>query len=279
MNLVGKIFTLLIMVMSIVFTSFSVMVYATHKNWRNEALAQKRNMDEANKKIEQLNDELDNRKQEYEASVELLTKKATTALTELNNRLADVNRLTDLNTKEAARAAEAASAMGSIAESLKQRRDEIGIMQADLLHTKQVQGQHFDTNVKLTAEKSQALFEVDRLNGFVRDQADKIVDLQGILAYHGMSEHKPLNYQTPPRVEGVILAMSDGGDLITISIGSDDGILKDHQLEVFRLGSTPKYLGRVQVIETHPDRAVAKVIPETRKGPFEKYDHVATKLR
>lgn len=279
MNLVGKIFTLLIMVMSIVFTSFSVMVYATHKNWRNEALAQKRNLDEANKKIDQLADELDNRKLEYDAEVALLKKQTTTAQTEYQMRQADVARLTDQNVKEAARAAEAASAQGAIAESLKQRREEVGMLQADVLHTKEVQAQHFDANVKLTAEKSQALFEVDRLNGFIRDQADKIVDLQGILAYHGMSEHKPLNYQTPPRVEGVILAMSDGGDLITISIGSDDGILKDHQLEVFRLGATPKYLGRVQVVETHPDRAVAKVIPETRKGPFEKYDHVATKLR
>ena len=34
MTLVGKIFTVLIFVMSIVFMSFAVMTFATHKNWK-----------------------------------------------------------------------------------------------------------------------------------------------------------------------------------------------------------------------------------------------------
>ncbi len=38
MNLVGKIFVVLIFVMSIVFAAFSIMVYATHTNWRQEIL-------------------------------------------------------------------------------------------------------------------------------------------------------------------------------------------------------------------------------------------------
>ena len=38
MNLVGKIFVFLIFCMSVVFMSFAVMIYATHKNWRDEVL-------------------------------------------------------------------------------------------------------------------------------------------------------------------------------------------------------------------------------------------------
>ena len=34
MNLIGKIFTVLIFVMSIFFMTMAIMVYATHKNWR-----------------------------------------------------------------------------------------------------------------------------------------------------------------------------------------------------------------------------------------------------
>ncbi len=40
MNLVGKIFVVLILLMSIVFATFSIMVYATHRNWRDEVLKQ-----------------------------------------------------------------------------------------------------------------------------------------------------------------------------------------------------------------------------------------------
>ena len=37
MNLVGKIFTMLILVMSILFMAFAVAVYHTHRNWRDLA--------------------------------------------------------------------------------------------------------------------------------------------------------------------------------------------------------------------------------------------------
>ena len=37
MNLVGKIFTVLIFLMSLVFAGFAVAVHATHKNWMADA--------------------------------------------------------------------------------------------------------------------------------------------------------------------------------------------------------------------------------------------------
>ena len=39
MNLVGKIFVVLIFVMSVVFMAFAMAVYATHKNWREVVAA------------------------------------------------------------------------------------------------------------------------------------------------------------------------------------------------------------------------------------------------
>ena len=38
MNLVGKIFVVVIAVFSVVFMSFSVAVYATHKSWKDEVM-------------------------------------------------------------------------------------------------------------------------------------------------------------------------------------------------------------------------------------------------
>ena len=34
MTLLGKIFTVLILIMSVLFMSFSIMVFATHQNWQ-----------------------------------------------------------------------------------------------------------------------------------------------------------------------------------------------------------------------------------------------------
>ena len=38
MNLIGKIFIVLIFIMSLMFATFSIMVYTTHVNWRQEIL-------------------------------------------------------------------------------------------------------------------------------------------------------------------------------------------------------------------------------------------------
>ena len=64
-------------------------------------------------------------------------------------------------------------------------------------------------------------------------------------------------------------------DLVEISIGDDDGILVGHQLDVYR---DDVYLGKVVVVKTSPDRAVAKIIPEYKKGTIRKGDSVTTKL-
>ena len=64
-------------------------------------------------------------------------------------------------------------------------------------------------------------------------------------------------------------------DHIEISIGDDDGLRKGHTLEVYRRNA---YVGRVVVVRTEPDRSVARIIREYRRGIIKKGDRVATKL-
>ena len=49
MNLVGKIFTVLIFVMCLVFASFALMFHAAHHNWKAVADEYNRQLTEANK--------------------------------------------------------------------------------------------------------------------------------------------------------------------------------------------------------------------------------------
>ncbi len=77
-----------------------------------------------------------------------------------------------------------------------------------------------------------------------------------------------------------MLASTDDG-YVEISLGFDDGLEKGHTLDVYRLGATPdtsKYLGRVRVLRTEKDRAVAYVIPELKQGQIRREDLVATRL-
>jgi membrane-associated protease RseP (regulator of RpoE activity) len=77
-------------------------------------------------------------------------------------------------------------------------------------------------------------------------------------------------------VEGLITDVFKGY-LVEISIGSDDGLEVGNILHVHRAGQA--YLGRVQVIETSPDRSAAKILRESNTAEIQKGDRVATNLK
>ena len=91
---------------------------------------------------------------------------------------------------------------------------------------------------------------------------------------------EPTLYEgTPPTVDGVVLEVGANG-LIEISIGADDGLMKGHRLEVVRRGDgVSVWLGRVEVTETSPDKAVCKVLPEFLQRPIQRDDRVTSKLQ
>jgi len=73
---------------------------------------------------------------------------------------------------------------------------------------------------------------------------------------------KPDEKELPPlprELNGVIekLDPKDPAQL-SISLGSDAGLTKDHTLDVYRLKPTPQYLGKIRIIEVSPQKAVAR---------------------
>jgi hypothetical protein len=77
-----------------------------------------------------------------------------------------------------------------------------------------------------------------------------------------------------PRLTGVVNDVSNGA-LLEISRGSDDGLQIGHTLQVYR-GS--RYLGRVIVRQVYPDRSVAEVMKDFRRGPIQRGDRVTTRF-
>lgn len=70
------------------------------------------------------------------------------------------------------------------------------------------------------------------------------------------------------------------GRLISISVGSDQGLRRGHALEAYRQeNSTASYLGRVEVVETQRDRAVCKVLPNFQRGVIQEGDRVSSQLQ
>jgi RNA polymerase sigma factor (sigma-70 family) len=70
----------------------------------------------------------------------------------------------------------------------------------------------------------------------------------------------------PSDVEGVVQKIDNQTKRVEINIGSDDGLIRGHVLDVYRRDRTRQssrevyYLGRIRILGTNPDQAAAKVI-------------------
>lgn len=286
MNLVGKIFVVLIFVMSLVFMSTAVMVYATHRNWKDEIYRTeaKGNLGFGLKK--QVEDKTaENKKLAAEQEALQTTLKAEVAAhgqqlakleTERNQKvteLADAVKQRDDLTAQARKLTEdLAVAQQNLAAKTTEvtgLRNQIRTVQAESdTKAKQV--------VEVTEKNNQLTGDLGRLKERNAQLAEQVAKAGLLLAKVDMTIETPLDLQ-PPKVDGLVLATSGTqNDLLEISLGTDDGIRIGHTIDVYREG---KYLGRAEIKKTESNRAVAAVDPKIHLGPIQKGDRVTTRIK
>ncbi len=283
MNLLGKIFTVLIFIMSLVFMSFAVAVYATHTNWKAKLLntntaggqqlgvkpqldQQKELNRELQARIEQLNNAL---AKERAARVNVLAA-LEAKLLQLNQQLVQKeDELTKLETAHQGLVEtndNTQDMLTALTDEVKTLRDEIRTAQQD-------RDDQFAAVVTLTDELNQARGEQTRIGERNQQLIAQNATMERVLERNGLRAETPVSH-IPPRLDGLVTEATNA-DLIELSLGSDDGLRKGHQLEVTR-GN--QYLGRVEVVSTKPDVAVARILKPYQKGPIKRGDSVRTKV-
>jgi hypothetical protein len=279
MNLVGKIFIVLIFVMSLVFASLAVGVYATQRNWKAEAesVAQKY----TNARNE--NSELSKKKKEgeEEAAIEKARSEKVVAQLETENqelkkeRAANEKKIAELD--ESVRSAVASMKVAH--ETLAVLRKETDTMRDEIKTAQGERDATFKKIVDLTDQVHNVVNERLRLEKVGRELADQLAKARECLRYYKLNENGDYKSKEPPTgLEGQVTG-APRPDLVEISIGADEGLLKGHRLEVVRLnGSTASYVGRIEVIETSPNRAVCRTEPKMLRSPIESGDRVYANL-
>ena len=283
MTFLGKIFTVLIFVMSVVFMSFSVMVFATHKNWKmlvtNDTPTEKydlglvhqlAHLHETNTNLRNELDGLSNQLAVEQAArrhrIAVLETKRSELEQLLSAKEADLraSQATEGEATEAAKLAElTVQALRTEVEGL---RGEIRTVQGDrdtlFLHV-------VDLTDKLHGAAGLEKNLKERQNDLLAEISvyKRVMDKVGINPK--MSVEK-----IPPPLDGIVTAVSSK-NLIEISLGSDDGLKSGHRLEVFR---NNMYLGYAVVVKTDPDRSVAQIDEKSQRGLIKVQDRVATKL-
>ena len=273
MNLIGKILVTLIFVMSLVFLGFAVTVYATHQNWKLKADNFKKEIANLSQQRNDLQTKLDAEtkrlQEEIKASQELLAK-AQSKRDELVKEVAGLQEglsKKDEEIRQSLAAAKTANENLAAADGkVEKLREEIQTVRTD-------RDKNFQEIVRLTAEKNGLLGDKKQLDEINTKLAQQLAKAKLVLDRNSLSIETNVD-GIPPKVDGIVLQVAN--DLVELSLGSDDGIAQGHTLDVSR---STKYVGRLVVIRTTPDKSVGKVLPEYLKGKIERDDRVATRLQ
>lgn len=272
MNLFGKIFTLLIFFMSIAFLVLAVMVGASHRNWKeiantnklqatttaNRLVAVKTASNEASKK---LNAEQVSRQQQLSQ----LFSELQIAKTRLD---AAVKENSDLTERNAQLAAELNVSNTRLVAQDKQVGD---LKQRNTRLIDDIAAQR-NTVLNLTNEQYRLQGRLDALTEEKESMSGQLARQLRVMNANGLTENS-LTDPIPRQLEGVITAEDAG--FIAISLGTDDGIRKGHEIDVYR---GRKYIARAVVTTTKHNESAARLIPEFTQTVVREGDYVTTKL-
>ena len=273
MTLVGKIFTMLIFVMSLVFMAFSIMVFATHTDWKKQA-------DDLKIKLTQQEQALDRANKDHETTKLGLAQEQAArrhALAVAQTRLVQAEmqlqtQATLLAQKES-QLSETTVGLTSAEKRLADLQAEVAAARSQLKLAQQERDDIYVKIVEATDKYNQSESLREQLETRNTQLVAQAADMERVMKANGLTVDSLVSHITP-KVEGIVMDVS-GTDLVEISIGHDDGLKEGHTLDVYR-GSS--YLGRIIIRKTAPDRAVGQVVKELKRGQIKKGDHVTSKL-
>ena len=285
MNLIGKIFIVLIFIMSLMFATFSIMVYTTHVNWRHEILRTPAEV--ARHPAARL--QIPARASPY-GKRSLNTDKLASLTKQLNaEKAAKIQALAKSEATIQALSAE----KKTIEDQLKAKETELAT-NTDTLRATQTNLSNLTAEVKkLRNDVADSQRETDEQIKKATALTDKLAVATGQLTVlkerneqltidvtkakqllpKGVTLESPVDASTV-KVSGQIAAVSR--TKVELSIGSDDGVRVGQDLDVYR---GDKYVGRVKIIDVRPDNSVGTILTEYQQLPIQRGDNVASNLK
>ncbi len=277
MNFFGKILTGLICIVSLFLMWVSIMVYATHKNWKDDAAQLTKDLNQATAKNNQLESSLRSLESqltaEVEASQQEVRKLESERVTLLAQNTSIQKELDQLRQQERANTA----AVASTQANNEKLTDDVESLRGQIRENQQARNNAFATMIKATDELHQAQGNLATVRERNMQLVQELGTTTSLLRDNGIDPSTDPE-AIVPQVRGLVSAThrSAGSQLIEITVGADDGLKPGHTVEIYR---GERYLGRAEILRTEPDRAVGRVLRRFQQGQIQEDDNVATKLR
>ncbi len=276
MNLLGKICVILILVLSLLFMALSMAVYSTHTNWKTkyEAAEQQRQTVKAE------NEGLIERHARIERRLQAAAEARASELAKAEGELGIVKKLNEEYLNELATlrqtAREAVAAMSSAEQDNEKLLAEMQQLSGEIQSEQTERDNYWQIAKNKTLEVQQAVTNLRNLKERQDQLLGQVGNYRDLLRSMGANPDS-LPLEIVPRVEGQVLAINrrNNQQLIEVSIGSDDGLKRNHEVVIYR---GKRFLGKAVIESTNPDRAVGR-ITFLNFGNIQAGDRVATKLR
>jgi hypothetical protein len=281
MTLLGKSFSAIILILSAVFMVLALAVNASHRNWRDVVLTGIGGQPGLKAQIESTireNDQLRDSAQRTQGALDREQAARRTALAALQTQLDQLK--SDLQQSEQSVQQQTAQ-ITELVQLDKARAEELAQLTDDNVELrKKVRSEQQDRD-KLFTQTLELTDQMNKLRGFKQQLEERnqqlmaqVTRFEEVVASKGIDINEPLD-GAPPERNGNILVIDRPRHLVEVSIGYDEGLRKGHMLEVTRGG---RYVGKLQVLNTEPDRAVAEIMRDYSEGILQEGDRVDTTL-
>ena len=278
MTLLGKIFTMLVLLLSLAFFIVSLLANSTHIEHKKKVTAYQTQV----KQLETTVDELKKFTEQLQTSraQEQVARKAAlaglqTQLDSAKEQLAQAT--TELNTKGAT-LTEQTQKMGETIDRVKLLTSQNDAMKVEL-----------DKIVTdRDGQRRRVIGLTDKLNGLqsvetdLRSQVNQLQNdttyfqakaetASAALKFAGIKDPEDV---PPSDLKGEVLSVNSK-QAVVVSVGKDDGLREGHNLEVYRSG---QYLGQIQIRKVYDDQAIGQIVQSMHKGFVQAGDKVAAKV-
>jgi hypothetical protein len=256
-------------------------VNASHRNWRDVVLTGIGGQPGLKAQIESTireNDQLRDSAQRTQGALDREQAARRTALAALQTQLDQLK--SDLQQSEQSVQQQTAQ-ITELVQLDKARAEELAQLTDDNVELrKKVRSEQQDRD-KLFTQTLELTDQMNKLRGFKQQLEERnqqlmaqVTRFEEVVASKGIDINEPLD-GAPPERNGNILVIDRPRHLVEVSIGYDEGLRKGHMLEVTRGG---RYVGKLQVVNTEPDRAVAEIMRDYSEGILQEGDRVDTTL-
>ena len=289
MRFVGKVLIVIQVLLSVCFMAFAGAVFTVQTNWKDQSAALESQLEASQAEYDEMDEEFKTHKDDTEAKLETANQRADLAENTARGLQQRLDAMTvELDNTKTERDTQRELALNATDEAKIRFSEAVSRRVVnDKLHDKV---QDLDAKVRgLMDDIFNRQIEKTKLVAKHSDLLKQVEAFQSQALKEGLTtdpKEIALKRTPPPIVVGEVLETRKGkrnsSELVAISIGSDDGLGREHRLAVYRVsqqdGTRSKFLGEIQIVYVETDRAVGVVVLSSKNGEIQAGDNVSTKL-